>query len=228
MKVLVIFSGGLDSTVCLAKAVAEYGSSNVTALSFDYGQKNKKELKAAKDLCKCYKVEQLEMKIDDLFQYSDSSMLSNSNIPIPKIGYEEQMKLKKEDEDVSTNVPFRNGLLLSIATSVAISKKIDVIYYGIHNEGIARPLYPDCDEDFNMAMSLAILLGSGRKVKVVAPLVKMSKKEVIKWGKKLKVPFEKTWTCYENGAKPCMKCTACRDRMEGFKDNHMVDPLIGG
>ena len=224
MKVLVIFSGGLDSSVCLAKAIKEYGKKNVIALSFDYGQKNSKELLKAKELCKYYNVEQICMNIKELFKYSSSSMLKSSNVELPKISYQEQ--LKNNIKEVSTNIAFRNGILLSIATSIAISKKIDKIYYGIHNEGIATTLYPDCCENFNLAMNLAIYIGSGNKVKVEAPLVNMLKAEVIKLRIELDVPFEKTWTCYENKKKPCQRCTACIDRIEGFKKNNLIDPLL--
>ena len=226
MKALVIFSGGIDSAVCLIKAISKYGNDKVTALTFDYGQKNKNEIKKAKELCDYYEVEQIVMKIDNLFKYSNSSMLVTSNIEIPKISYEEQIKKKKANELVSTNVPFRNGILLSIASSIAIAKDIEIIYYGIHNEGIANPLYPDCSKEFNDAISNAIFLGSGKKVKILAPLVNKTKNNIIKMGIDLKVPFEKTWSCYENGTKPCMKCTACRDRLEGFKNNKMVDPIM--
>ena len=228
MKVVVLFSGGLDSTVCLAKAIKEYGKENVCCLGFNYGQRNKRELESAKKIANFYKVNLDIIDITNLFKYSNCSLLENSSREIPKTTYEEQVKEIKDGENVSTNVPYRNGLLLSIAASYAISKNIEIIYYGIHYEiGIAHELYPDCSEDFNEAINTAIYVGSGEKVKVVAPLVSLKKNEIIKEGIELNVPYELTWTCYESGEKPCLKCCACRDRIQGFKENDMVDPLIG-
>ena len=227
MKVVVIFSGGIDSTVCLAKAIDKYGNKKVCCIGFNYGQKNIKELECAKKIANYYKVNLDIIDISNLFKYSNSSMLNTSNIEIPKITYDEQVKDLKENENVSTNVPFRNGLLLSIAASYAISKNIETIYYGIHYEaGVAHELYPDCSEDFNKAMNKSIFIGSDKKVKVEAPLVNFYKREIIGIGNSLKVPFELTWTCYEKGDKPCLECCACRDRIQGFKENGLNDPLL--
>lgn len=228
MKVVVIFSGGIDSSVCLAEAIDKYGYKNVCCLGFNYGQKNIKELESAKKIADYYKVNLDIIDISNLFIYSNSSMLNSSNREIPKISYDEQVEELNKDEDVSTNVPFRNGLLLSIATSYAISKNIKIVYYGIHMEaGVAYSLYPDCSKEFNKAINEAIYVGSGKKVVIEAPLVNLSKREIINIGKCLKVPFELTWTCYEDGDKPCLECTACRDRILAFKENGMVDPLVG-
>lgn len=225
-KVLVLFSGGIDSTVCLVLAIKKYKKENVNALGIYYGQKNDKELLKAKEISKYYGVYYDEIDISNILKVSSSSMLKTSNIDIPHISYDEQYKNLKEGEDVSTNVPFRNGLMLSVCTTYAISKNIDEIYYGIHKEeGIARSLYPDCDEDFNMAMNLAIYIGSGKKVKINAPLSGMLKDEVIALGLKLNIPLNLTWTCYEDKEIPCGKCTACTDRIKGFQKNNMIDPL---
>jgi len=225
-KVLVLFSGGIDSTICLALAIKKYKKKNVETIGFYYGQKNEKELLNSKKIIEYYGVPYKQIDISNIFKFSDSSMLKTSNKNIPHISYDEQYKNLKNNEDVSTNVPFRNGVMLSISTAYAISKNISEIYYGIHQEeGIARTLYPDCDEDFNMAMNLATYLGSGKKVKVCAPLSAMLKKEIIKIGFDLKVPYELTWTCYEDGDIACGKCTACKDRIKGFKSNNKIDPL---
>lgn len=225
-KILVLFSGGIDSTVALALAIKKYKKKNVETIGFYYGQKNERELLNAKKIIEYYGVPYKQIDISNIFQFSDSSMLKNSNKEIPHISYEEQIKTLKCNENVSTNIPYRNGVMLSIATAYAISKNIDEIYYGIHQEeGIARSLYPDCDEDFNMAMNLAIYVGSGKKVKINAPLSGMLKKEIIKLGVDLKVPYELTWTCYEDGEIACGKCTACKDRIKGFKSNNIKDPL---
>lgn len=225
-KVLVLFSGGIDSTTCLALAIKKYGKSNVSTISIDYGQKNDKELNCSKEICKYYKVRNITMDLSNIYNFSNCSMLKDSTEKIPIETYDEQVIKLKENEDVKTNVPFRNGLMLSACTSYAISNNFDIIYYGIHTEdGIARKLYPDCDEDFNLAMNLAVYLGSGKKVKIEAPLSGILKKDVIALGNKLKVPFELTWTCYESKNVPCKLCTACRDRIKGFQENNLIDKL---
>lgn len=225
-KALVLLSGGIDSTVCLALAIKNHKKENVTTLCINYGQHNKKELEHAKKICEYYQVPYNEVDITNIYKNSKSSMIETSNTEIPKESYDEQYKKLEKNENVSTNVPFRNGIFLSICAGFAIENNADLIYYGIHTEeGIARSLYPDCDEDFNQAMNLAIYLGSGKKVKITAPLSEIYKKDVIKLGKKLKVPFDLTWTCYENKEKHCGKCTACTDRIKAFKENKIRDEV---
>lgn len=225
-KKLVLFSSGIDSTVCLAIAVSKYGSKNVIALCIDYGQNNYIEIKKAKKIAEEYNVYFEVIDLKNIFKYSNSSMIKKSNKDIPYESYDDQYKKLKEGQLVSTNVPFRNGVMLSVAASYALEKNVDEIYYGIHREeGIARSLYPDCSEGFDMAMNLAIYIGTGQKIKINAPLAALSKKDIIKLGIDLKVPFEDTWTCYESDLKPCGKCTACVDRIKAFKENNLVDPL---
>jgi 7-cyano-7-deazaguanine synthase len=228
MKALVIFSGGIDSTICLAKAINECGKKNVIALSFNYGQKNYKELVKAEEITKEYNIKLIKMDISNLFINSNSAMLRHSSVDIPKKTFEEQFKELKRNEDVSTSVPFRNGLMLSIAASIAISMNAKVIYYGIHKESKLTSIYPDCSREFIDNINKSILIGTNKKVKVVTPLIDMSKSEVVKEGIRLNIPFEKTWTCYENADKPCMKCTACMERIEAFESNVVIDPLIKG
>jgi len=223
MKVLVLLSGGIDSAVCLALAVKKYGKENVSTITFNYGQKNVQELKSCKKIAKYYEVENNIVDISNIFTSTSCSLLKSSKKEIPKISYNEQYK---EDKKTSMNVPFRNGIMLSICAGYALDKKASVIYYGIHKEeGVAELLYPDCGEDFNLSMNLAIFIGSGKEVQIEAPLAVMYKKDIIKLGKKLKVPFELTWTCYESGNKSCGKCCACVDRLKGFKENKMEDPI---
>lgn len=227
-KAIVLFSGGVDSTICLALAIKKYGKDNVCAIGIDYGQKNIKEIECSKVIADYYGVNYVNLYLANILSSATNcSMLRSSKLDIPKISYDEQVKIKKKEENVSTNVPFRNGLMLCTCASYAIANGYDEIYYGIHlEEGVARELYPDCDEDFNMAMNLAIYVGSGKKVKIVAPLSGLLKKEVIKIGLDLKVPFDLTWTCYEEGDIPCGKCCACKDRIKGFKENNIEDPLV--
>ena len=226
-KALVLFSGGIDSTICLALAIKKYGIKNVVALSINYGQRNEKELEAAKSIAKFYKVNHEIINISNLFKYSNSSMLKSSSKEIPKETYSKQLKKINENERVSTNVPFRNGLMLSICASYALENGYSVIYYGIHREdGVAYSLYPDCSFEFNYYMNLAIEAGTGNDVSIYAPLVNYGKSEIIKIGLDENVPFELTWTCYISDDFPCGECTACLDRIKAFKENNINDKLI--
>lgn len=225
MKVLVLLSGGLDSTTCLAMAVNKYGEKNVVALAASYGQKHTKELNAARNIAKYYNVEIIELDLAKIFSYSNSSLLTHSNKEIPKDTYAEQLKNTNE-ATVSTYVPFRNGLFLSTAASVALSKECNIIFYGAHSDDAAGSAYPDCTEAFNNAMNTAIYEGSGRQLKVEAPFINLHKKDIVKLGLDLKVPYELTWSCYEGEEFSCGKCGTCIDRENAFLLNDTVDPLV--
>ena len=122
-------------------------------------------------------------------------------------------------------MPFRNGLFLASAASVAISLGCDVIYYGAHSDDAAGSAYPDCSESFNNAMNDAIYIGSGNQVKIEAPFVNATKKDVVAAGLKLNVPYELTWSCYEGDDKPCGVCGTCIDRQKAFEENGVKDPV---
>lgn len=224
MKALVLFSGGLDSTTCLAMAVDKYGSDNVIALSVTYGQKHIKEMEAAEKVAEFYGVERLTLDFSAMFEWSDCSLLSHSDKAIPHEEYVKQLD-KTDGNPVSTYVPFRNGLFLSGAAAVAISRGCGEIYYGAHADDAAGNAYPDCSEEFNAAINTAIYIGSGKALKVVAPFVGKTKADVVAVGLKLKVPYELTWSCYEGGDKPCGQCGTCLDRKKAFELNGVKDPL---
>lgn len=225
MKALVLFSGGVDSTTCLGLAVKKYGKENVVALSISYGQKHSKEIEAAKAAAEYYGVEKIDLDLSLIFQFSDCSLLKNSSGEIPHESYSEQLK-KTDGSPVSTYVPFRNGLFLSSAASIALSKDCGVIYYGAHSDDAAGNAYPDCSAVFNDAMNTAIYEGSGRQIKIEAPFVGMTKAEVVKTGLELGVPYELTWSCYEGGEKPCGVCGTCIDRAKAFELNGVKDPAM--
>lgn len=224
-RALVLASGGVDSTTCLAIAVEKYGKENVTALVVSYGQKHTKEREASINVCKHYGVELIELDLKKIFEYSNCSLLEHSTEKIPEQSYEEQLK-NTEGKPVSTYVPFRNGLFLSTAASIAISKECGVIYYGIHRDDASGNAYPDCSEEFNKAISDAIYLGSGNQVKIVAPFVDKNKAEVVAEGLRLNAPYELTWSCYEGKEKPCCKCGTCIDRARAFEANGVEDPAL--
>lgn len=226
MRVLVLSSGGVDSSTALGLAVSKYGADNVTALSISYGQKHDKEIEAAKKVAAFYGVEQLFLDLSLIFQYSDCSLLKRSTEEIPEESYEVQIQKTKGEKPVSTYVPFRNGLFLSSAASIALSKNCNVIYYGAHADDAAGFAYPDCSEVFNDAMNKAIYEGSGHQLKIEAPFVRMNKAEVVKLGLELGVPYELTWSCYEGDDKPCGKCGTCIDRARAFAANGVEDPAL--
>ena len=224
LKALILFSGGLDSTTCLAMAVEKYGSENCLALSVHYGQKHDKEVRAAEEIANYYGVRLKELDLSPIFANSNCSLLSHSDVDVPTEEYGEQLK-KTGGAPVSTYVPFRNGLFLSCAASIALSNSCEVIYYGIHCDDAAGNAYPDTSEAFNQAINQAIYLGSGNQIEVIAPFVNKTKAQVVKEGLKRNVPYELTWSCYLGKDKPCGVCGTCIDRKRAFKLNGTTDPL---
>lgn len=224
MKALVLFSGGVDSTTCLGMAVEKYGREQVTALSVFYGQKHKKEIEAAEKIAAYYKVEHLQLDLERIFRYSDCSLLSHSEQEIPKEDYASQIA-DAAGKPVSTYVPFRNGLFLASAASIALSKGCEVIYYGAHRDDAAGAAYPDCSSAFYQAMNQAVLEGSGGQARIEAPFIEWTKAEIVRKGLELNVPYEMTWSCYLGGEKPCGVCGTCRDRRAAFEKNGVEDPI---
>lgn len=225
MKALVLFSGGVDSTTCLGIAVQKYGAEEVLALSVYYGQKHSKELEAAQKIAAHYGVKLRTLDLALIFADSDCSLLKGSSEDIPKESYAEQLT-KTYGAPVSTYVPFRNGLFLSSAASIALSNGCEVIYYGAHSDDAAGNAYPDCSADFNNAINTAIYLGSGNQLHVEAPFIGLTKAQVVAKGLEIGVPYELTWSCYEGGDKPCGVCGTCRDRIAAFRANGIDDPAL--
>ncbi len=226
MKALVLSSGGVDSTTALALAIENYGKENVVALSVSYGQKHDKELRAAKAVAEYYGVEQLFLDLSLIFQYSNCSLLQQSDQEIPEESYAQQIETTGGTTPVSTYVPFRNGLFLSAAASVALSKECSVIYYGAHADDAAGAAYPDCSQAFHDAMNQAIYEGSGKQLRIEAPFVGKTKADIVALGLKYHVPYQLTWSCYEGKEEPCGKCGTCIDRAKAFAANGVSDPAI--
>lgn len=223
-KSLVLLSGGMDSAVCLAMAVQKYGNENVIALNSFYGQKHDKEIQCARKLAKFYHVKYLEVNLSEIMKYSNCSLLKSSTEDIPEGEYAEQKRNK--NKPVSTYVPFRNGLLVSVASSIANSFEASCIYLGIHQDDIAGDAYPDCSVAFYEAMNKAVTLGTNGQVCIDAPFVKYKKSDIVRKGNQLNVPFEMTWSCYKGDKSPCGKCGTCIDRQKAFEENGLTDPLM--
>lgn len=228
MKALVLSSGGIDSTTCLGIAVDKYGKENVISASLYYGQKHDKELKCAKEIADYYDVKHIEEDISNIMKYaSNVCSLVKGGKDIQHSSYEEQSKANEEGR-VDTYVPFRNGLLLSIATAYADSlfpnEQVE-IFYGAHADDATGSAYADCSPEFAEAMNKAINIGTYGKISINRPLINMNKAEVVKKGLELNVPYNLTWSCYEGKEKQCGKCGTCIDRKKAFKENGVEDPV---
>ena len=218
----------MDSTTCVGLAVSLYGAENVITASLYYGQKHSKELECARKIAEYYKVPHIEKDISTVMEYSNCPLLAKSTEEIKHQSYAEQIAENGEGR-VSTYVPYRNGLLLSIAAAIADSMfpgQLVNIYYGAHADDAAGRAYADCSPEFVQAIDKAINIGTYGKVHVIAPLINSNKASVVKLGLSLKVPYELTWSCYEGGEKPCGKCGTCIDRANAFKANGIEDPAL--
>lgn len=224
-KALVLSSGGVDSTTCVAIAVNQYGRKNVSTVSVYYGQKHDKELHCADEVAKYYGVEHYELDLSQVLKYSNCSLLHHSTQEIKHKSYAEQIE---EDGRVNSYVPFRNGLMLSSVATLAQSlyPEDEVhIFLGAHADDSAGEAYADCSPGFARAMYEAISIGTYGKVKVKTPLIGLNKTQVVNIGLILEVPYELTWSCYEGGEQACGQCATCIDRLRAFKDNGETDPI---
>ena len=217
-KAVVLFSGGVDSTTCLALAIERFGKDNVVPLSIQYGQKHSKELEAAIAILEYYNMKGKTMDVTKLFAFSNCSLLVQSSEDIPQGSYKEQQDAEGKGT-VSTYVPFRNGLFLSAAASLALS-------LGAHSDEAAGNAYPDCTEQFYKSMGDAIFEGSGKECSLEAPFINANKADIVKEGLRLNVPYHLTWSCYEGGDKPCGHCGTCIDRAKAFHANGVEDPAL--
>ena len=224
-RALVLCSGGVDSTTLLAMAVDRYGAENVFALSIAYGQRHTKEVESARAVAQFYGVEQRFLDLAAIFADSNCSLLSHSTQSVPEESYADQLE-HSDGKPVSTYVPFRNGLFLSSAASMALSLGCSVLYYGAHHDDWAGNAYPDCSKEFVDAMNRAIVEGTGGELRMEAPFVMWSKADIVKRGIELGVPYELTWSCYEGGDYPCGVCGTCIDRNRAFGLNGRRDPLL--
>lgn len=228
MKALVLSSGGVDSTTCIGVAIKKCGKENVITASLYYGQKHEKELECAKKIADYYGVKHIEEDISNIMKYaSNVCSLVKGGEEIEHNSYEKQVKANDKGR-VKTYVPFRNGLLLSVATAYADSLFPDEdveIYYGAHSDDNVGSAYADCSPEFAEAMDKAINIGTYGRISVERPLIYMDKAEVVNLGIMLKVPYHLTWSCYEGREKQCGECGTCIDRKKAFKENGVKDPV---
>ena len=225
-KAVVSSSGGLDSTVCIAKAIEDHGAENVVTVSISYKQKHTVELDHASQIAEYYGLRHEVLDLSQIFKYSNCSLLQQSTEDVPEGSYEDQIN-KSETGVVSTYVPGRNALILTAVSSLAQSifgPDSDIeIYLGAHSDDAAGNAYPDCSKEFTDAIASAINIGTDHKVTVCTPLVEWNKAQVVAEGLRLKVPFHLTISCY-NGTN-CAKCGTCFDRYQAFRANKVIDPI---
>ena len=212
-KVVVIYSGGMDSFTVLNRAVKD--GKEVYALSFNYGQRHVKELVCASNVCQQLNIHHKVIDISAINQLLAGSSLTD-DIDIPEGHYEaENMK--------STIVPNRNMILLSLAVAYAVSVGASQVYYGAHSGDHA--IYPDCRPEFVKKMNDVCLIANYDAVEIFSPYLHVDKTAILADGLAMGLDYSNTWTCYNGREKACGKCGACQERLEAFRDNNAQDPL---
>jgi len=213
MKTVLVYSGGLDSTTLLYQLVSN--QVEVHALSVDYGQRHRKELDIAREITAGLGVPHEIADLTSVTRLLAGSSLTDPNIPVPEGHYE-------EDSMKATVVPNRNMMLLSLATAWAISLKADSVSYAAHSGDHA--IYPDCRDEFAEALDEAIRLSDWHEIYLSRPFVDLTKADIARRAAALKVPIEKTWSCYKGQELHCGRCGTCLERREAFYLAEVDDP----
>jgi 7-cyano-7-deazaguanine synthase len=216
---LVLLSGGLDSTVCMALADREREDGVLLALSFDYGQRHRHEIDHAAGVAGHYRAEHLIVQLDT--SAWGGSALTDDSIDIPTGG--------TEDGIPATYVPARNSIFLAVALGVAEARQLDSVWIGVN--AIDYSGYPDCRPEFIEAFRAVAATGQkrgveGNPIQIAAPLIKLTKAEIVRSGKELDAPLHLTWSCYRGGDRPCGTCDACLLRARGFAEAGVDDPAL--
>jgi len=213
-KVVVILSGGMDSTTLLYDVLNE--GYDVYAVSFDYGQRHGKEIWAAMKTCELLGIPYKIVALNALCDVAPSA-LTRKEISVPDGKYDEpSMK--------QTVVPNRNMVMLALAISYAIGIGANRVFYGAHAGDHA--IYPDCRPEFVQSLAAAAQLCDWYPIEVLAPYLDMDKGDIALRGKELGVDYALTWSCYKGEEHPCGTCGACTERAEAFLKAGMLDPLL--
>ena len=220
-KAVCLISGGLDS--CVTAYIAKQEGYKIYALSFNYGQRHNKEIKCAKKIAQLLKAKKHIVFDIDLKQFGGSSLLDkNKDLPV-------NTDLNEIGKTIpSTYVPARNTVFLSIALAFAETIDADAVFIGATSTDYSG--YPDCRPEyfdaFQKLVDVATKKGvEGGSIKIIAPLLHMSKADIIKKGKRLGVPFDKTWSCYKGEKRACGRCDSCLLRLKGFQEAGIRDPI---
>ncbi len=213
-KAICIISGGMDST--LSAKLAQLEGYDIIALHFNYGQRTqKRELKSFRQIANYLNVK-MSYEIDlDFFKTIGASALTDMSLDIPTDGIKDGIPI--------TYVPFRNGIFLSIASSLAEKHGAEAIFIGVVEEDSSG--YPDCRDSYIKAMERAINLGTKYEtdIKIEMPLVHLKKSQIVKRALELGVPLELTWSCYQSEDLACGVCDSCRLRLKGFREANSRD-----
>ncbi len=208
-KAICIISGGMDSA--LSAKFAQLEGYDIIALHFNYGQRTeKRELDSFRQIANYLNVKK-SYEIDlDFFKTIGASALTDMNLDIPTDGIKDGIPI--------TYVPFRNGIFLSIASSIAEKHGAEAIFIGVVEEDSSG--YPDCRDSYIVAMERAINLGTKDEtnIKIEMPLVHLKKSQIVKKALELGVPLELTWSCYQSEDLACGVCDSCRLRLKGFRE----------
>jgi 7-cyano-7-deazaguanine synthase len=213
MKVVLAYSGGLDSTVLLYHLLAE--GDEVKALSVHYGQRHARELDAAREIAAGRGVEHKTVDLSSLCALFPGQALTSAQDEIPRADYSPHSL-------AVTTVPNRNMVLLAVALAWAAHERFEAAAFAAH-AGL-NGTYPDCRPEFARAMDGAARLCDWRPLEVRAPFVTWTKGDIVRRGAALGVPFARTWSCYVGGARHCGTCGTCRDRRQAFADAGAADP----
>lgn len=227
---IVVLSGGMDSTVCVA--ITKDQGYDLALMHLDYGQRTEdRERKAFFDIADYYKAKyKLLIKAHHLKQIGGSA-LTDEKLQIPvatldEINKRKIYKIHNNKQDIPiTYVPFRNANILSMAISWAEVINAAKVVIGAVQEDSSG--YPDCTEEFLSAFEKAAKIGSklSNDFKIEAPLLHLSKKQIVELGYKLKVPFDLTWSCYQSNDIACGECESCILRLKGFIEANIKDPI---
>ena len=214
-KAVIILSGGMDSTVALHKTIENFGVENVKAISFNYQSKhNDQEYLRAERTCKNLGVEHHRVDLSNIADHLKSNLLKKGQ-DIPE-GHYAEANMKK------TVVPFRNGIMLSIACGIAASWGAEKVVIGNHAGDHA--IYPDCRENFIENMSKAMEVGTYKGVSIYSPFCNVTKADIVTIGEKYNVDWKNTYSCYNGEEVQCGKCSTCFERREAFHLAGVEDP----
>ncbi len=215
-----LLSGGLDSATALYAAIQE--CEKVYALTIHYGQLHEREIRSAHAITKKLGIPH---EIIEISMPWKGSALLDSQISLPK-----NRELKEMASEIpATYVPARNTVFLSLAASYAETVQANLIYIGAN--AIDYSGYPDCRPEYFEQLEKAIRLGTkcgaeGSSIQIKAPLISMTKADIVRAGNSLGVPYELTWSCYQGGDFPCGECDSCLLRAKGFEEAGIQDPLL--
>ncbi|MGD2248239.1 MAG: 7-cyano-7-deazaguanine synthase QueC [Candidatus Methanofastidiosia archaeon] len=227
MKAVILLSGGMDSAVC--GSIAKKEGFTVYALHSNYHQRtSEKEYACAKKLAHFFHAEDFKVITLNFLKEIGGSGLIDKTIELPtkKIKIKTETKKETTPQDIPPSyVPFRNSILLSLATAWAEVISADAIFYGANFIDFSG--YPDCRPQYFKAFQKLIEVGTKDDTHIVlkTPLAELSKADIVKTGLQLDTPFELTWSCYTQTEKACGICDSCRLRLEGFAKNNAQDPI---